>query len=208
MEVRFEDADDLDRLETDPEFTGKRSPAVVKGFRKVMQFIRAAVDERDFYAMKSLHFEKLQGARDHQRSMRLNDQWRLVVELESKEENKVVVVKGIEENPNPHIRRRITVTMTVPVNTSKPPSITGVIGQALVTVICGAVSNGHVVVTLLLTVLPLHWFWPVAEKARLPVMFLAPGRSADFTRIAERHPRLTLIVDHMSIVADVVKADL
>jgi proteic killer suppression protein len=97
MEVRFEDADDLDRLETDPEFTGKRSPAVVKGFRKVMQFIRAAVDERDFYAMKSLHFEKLQGARDHQRSMRLNDQWRLVVELESKEENKVVVVKGIED---------------------------------------------------------------------------------------------------------------
>jgi proteic killer suppression protein len=100
MEVRFDDDQDLDRLETDPGFTAGRPPAVVKGFRKVMQFIRAAADERDFYAMRSLHFEKLQGARDHQRSMRLNDQWRLIVELEgkgAKEEKKVVVVKGIED---------------------------------------------------------------------------------------------------------------
>jgi len=48
MEVRFDDDDDLDRLETDPAFTGGRPPAVVKAFRKVMQFIRAAADERDF----------------------------------------------------------------------------------------------------------------------------------------------------------------
>jgi toxin HigB-1 len=97
MEVRFDDADSLDRLETDPEFTGNRPPAVVKRFRKVMQFVRAAVDERDFYGMKSLHFEKLQGARDHQRSMRLNDQWRLVIEFDGKGEKKVIVVRGIED---------------------------------------------------------------------------------------------------------------
>ena len=46
--------------------------------------------------------------------------------------------------------------MTVPVNTSKLPSMTGVMGQALVTVICGDVTSGQTVVTLLLTVLPLH----------------------------------------------------
>ena len=57
MEVRFDDDDDLDRLETDPAFTGDWPPAVVKAFRKVMQFIRAAADERDFFAMRSLHFE-------------------------------------------------------------------------------------------------------------------------------------------------------
>jgi len=62
-----------------------------------MQFIRAAADERDFYAMKSLHFEKLKGARDHQRSVRLNDQWRLVLEFEGKGQTKVVVVKEIED---------------------------------------------------------------------------------------------------------------
>jgi predicted TIM-barrel fold metal-dependent hydrolase len=50
------------------------------------------------------------------------------------------------------------------------------------------------------------WFWPAAEKAGLPVMFLINGRSAQVVRIAERHPQLTLIVDHMGVTADVVKA--
>ena len=50
------------------------------------------------------------------------------------------------------------------------------------------------------------WFWPAAEKAGLPVMFLSPGQAGEFARIAERHPQLTLIVDHMGVSADVVKA--
>jgi hypothetical protein len=33
------------------------------------------------------------------------------------------------------------------------------------------------------------WFWPAAEKAGIPVMFLAPGNLPTFARIAERHPR-------------------
>ena len=78
MEVRYCDAT-LDRLETDPSFDGGWSQAVVRAFRKRMQAIRAAEDERAFYAMNSLHFEKLKGNRSHQHSMRLNDQWRLVL---------------------------------------------------------------------------------------------------------------------------------
>jgi predicted TIM-barrel fold metal-dependent hydrolase len=50
------------------------------------------------------------------------------------------------------------------------------------------------------------WFWPAAEKAGLPVMFLTPGRSAELAKVAERHPQLTLIADHMGVVGDVVKA--
>jgi len=50
------------------------------------------------------------------------------------------------------------------------------------------------------------WFWPAAEKARLPVMFLSPGRASEFARIAEHHPQLTLIVDHMGVNLDLVKA--
>ena len=96
MEVRFGD-DDLDRLETDPGFTGGHAPGVVKAFRKRMQFIRDAPDERDFYSMGSVRFEKLKGERDHQYSMRLNDQWRLILEFEGKHPNKVVVVVGIED---------------------------------------------------------------------------------------------------------------
>lgn len=43
------------------------------------------------------------------------------------------------------------------------------------------------------------WFWPAAEKAQIPVMFLAPGELSHFAAIAERHPALTLIVDHIGM---------
>jgi predicted TIM-barrel fold metal-dependent hydrolase len=45
------------------------------------------------------------------------------------------------------------------------------------------------------------WFWPAAEKAGLPVMFLTSGQTSLFANIAERHPQLTLIVDHMGVGA-------
>jgi len=37
-------------------------------------------------------------------------------------------------------------------------------------------------------------------------MFLSPGRASEFARIAERHSQLTLIVDHMGVNVDLVKA--
>ena len=43
------------------------------------------------------------------------------------------------------------------------------------------------------------WFWPEAEKAGLPIMFLAVGAVPRFARIAERHPQLTLVIDHMGL---------
>jgi predicted TIM-barrel fold metal-dependent hydrolase len=43
------------------------------------------------------------------------------------------------------------------------------------------------------------WFWPAAEKAGLPVMYLAYEQGPYFARIAERHPGLQLIVDHMGL---------
>ena len=95
MDFEFED-DELERLYTEPKFTGGYGQAIVKVFRKRMQLIRAAVDERDFYALKSLHFEKLEG-RGNQRSMRLNKQWRLIVELVEEGGRKTVRVIGIED---------------------------------------------------------------------------------------------------------------
>ena len=72
--------------------------AVVKMFRKRMQTIRAAEDERAFYALKSLRFERLKGDRSGQQSMRLNDQWRLVMEIEGAGTEKVVLVVSIEDH--------------------------------------------------------------------------------------------------------------
>ena len=96
MHVQFRHKD-LERLETDPEYTAGFSADVVKAFRKRMQLIRGARDERDFYALKSLHFERLAGKRHHQRSMRLNDQWRLILELQRNGEDTVVVIVKIED---------------------------------------------------------------------------------------------------------------
>ncbi len=96
MDVEFTDSD-LERLELEHNFTGGHSPEAVRGFRKVIQAIRAATDERDLYALKSLHFEKLKGDRQHQRSLRLNKQWRLIVEImDAKPKNKIVII-GIED---------------------------------------------------------------------------------------------------------------
>ncbi|MDD2325105.1 MAG: type II toxin-antitoxin system RelE/ParE family toxin [Alphaproteobacteria bacterium] len=92
MEVSFDDTD-LDELETNPRFFAGFSPPIVKGFRKVMQAIRSAKDERDLYKMRGLRFEKLQGDRQKQHSLRINDQMRLIVEIrESGQDRKIIAV--------------------------------------------------------------------------------------------------------------------
>ncbi|MBX9759604.1 MAG: amidohydrolase [Beijerinckiaceae bacterium] len=48
------------------------------------------------------------------------------------------------------------------------------------------------------------WLWPAAEKAGVPIMFLTGGTLPLFASIAERHPQLQLIVDHMGISSQVV----
>lgn len=80
MRVIFRTSD-MDRLETDADFDAGHAEAVVRAYRKRMQQIRAAVDERAFYALKSLRFKHLKGKRSHQRAVRLNDQWRLILEI-------------------------------------------------------------------------------------------------------------------------------
>lgn len=96
MEIIFKNAT-LDRLETEASFDGGLQEGLVKIFRKRMQQIRAAEDERDFYNLRSLRFEKLKGDRKHQYSMRLNDQWRLILEFDGKGQSKKTIVISIED---------------------------------------------------------------------------------------------------------------
>jgi proteic killer suppression protein len=96
MDVEFADQV-LERLEQEFQFTGGFSAEIVRAFRKRMQLIRGAMDERDFYQLKGAQFEKLKGERSHQRSMRLNKQWRLVLELGQAATVKTVKVVGIED---------------------------------------------------------------------------------------------------------------
>jgi proteic killer suppression protein len=96
MDVVFKD-EHLDRLETDASYDGGYEQAIVRSFRKRMQQIRAAADERDFYNQKSLRFEKLKGKRSHEHSMRLNDQWRLILEFKGAGRDKTIAVVCIED---------------------------------------------------------------------------------------------------------------
>ena len=92
MLVEFED-DDLRRLYEEAGFkiSGFGSD-LVRAFRKVLGLVQAAADERDLRAMRSLHFEKLQGRRADQYSMRLYRGARLVFRLKSRVDGKTVVV--------------------------------------------------------------------------------------------------------------------
>jgi len=88
---------DLAKVESDPKFTGGLTPALVKAFRKRMQSIRAAKSEFDLAAVRGNHFEKLKGSRSHQYSVRLNDQHRLILEIEGEGADHTIVVTGIED---------------------------------------------------------------------------------------------------------------
>ncbi len=94
--VEFKD-EDLARVEQERDYTAGFNKAIVKAFRKRMQAIRSAIDERDFYQMRSFNFEKLKGDRKNQYSMRLNDQWRLVLELVGEGNSKNLKIIGIED---------------------------------------------------------------------------------------------------------------
>jgi proteic killer suppression protein len=99
MDVSFKDQS-LDRLEIDATYSVGFGDAVVKAYRKAMQHIRAASDERTFYARRAFNFEKLKGKREGQYSMRLNNQWRLIVELHGEAPKKTVHIIEIADYHN------------------------------------------------------------------------------------------------------------
>jgi toxin HigB-1 len=82
FEIRFKD-ESLEKLQEENAKEDKAyPPGVGKRFRFTLNYIRRALSERDLYAMKGFRFEKLKGKREHQYSMKLNDQWRLILEME------------------------------------------------------------------------------------------------------------------------------
>lgn len=81
MDVEHAD-ESLKEIELNPKVScGQYEQAIVKGFRKRMQLIRAAADERELYAYRGNRFEKLSGDREGQYSMVLTGNWRLILKL-------------------------------------------------------------------------------------------------------------------------------
>ncbi len=88
---------DVEGLYTERKNAHKYPTEVVNGFFRVMAIIRNAVDERDLRAFRSLNYESLKGNRSHQNSLRLNQQWRLIVERHEDESGRVLWIIDIED---------------------------------------------------------------------------------------------------------------
>lgn len=78
MKVRFADKR-LALVETDRAHEVGLPVAVIIAARRKLRFLRAAKDERDLRAWKSLNFEKLEGGKKGERTIRLNKQYRIAL---------------------------------------------------------------------------------------------------------------------------------
>ncbi len=97
MLYRFREPEYEKLNDYDGHHTAKWAIGIVDRYRERILLIKNARDERDFYATKSLHFERLEGNRSHQYSMRLNIQWRLILELDKDGSATVVEIIKIED---------------------------------------------------------------------------------------------------------------
>lgn len=95
METEFA-SDDLRQLEN-PEHDGGFGREIARAYRRRLNFIRAAADERDLRKVRGNRFEKLKGNRSHQHSLRLNAQWRLIVEITPGTPKNTIRIVGIED---------------------------------------------------------------------------------------------------------------
>lgn len=97
MRIDFED-DDLRRLFTEPSFRLPRfGPDLARQYRKKVNFLVNATDERDIRGWKSLHLEKLEGDLAGQHSIRLNRQWRLLLRFERDDAGQLIVIISIDD---------------------------------------------------------------------------------------------------------------
>ena len=69
------------------------SPAVDKGFRKVIGKIAAANNELVLHQLGGLHYHKLKGDRSHEHALYITNTWRLIVErIEEEGETRLLVI--------------------------------------------------------------------------------------------------------------------
>jgi proteic killer suppression protein len=87
----------LARIETEEAAKTKLPVAVIRSVRRKLTVLRAAPDERTLRNWKSLHYEKLKGDLAGLRSIRLNDQFRMVFTLNEEANPPTVTITAIED---------------------------------------------------------------------------------------------------------------
>jgi len=85
--------DDLRRLYVEPGFHLKRYGLdLVRAYRKQVGLLAEVSGEAELRNFKSLRLEKLKGDRAGKHSIRLNEQWRLILQFRTDDDGKSVVV--------------------------------------------------------------------------------------------------------------------
>lgn len=93
LHVEYE-GKELRRLAGDPFYVPKRwGPDLVIAFRKVVQLVRAATDEKDLRSIRSLRLEQLPGGSRSQCSLKLNLSIALLLAFVAKGDRMVVVLE-------------------------------------------------------------------------------------------------------------------
>lgn len=90
-------SDELDKAETDARFRPPFAAGVLKAYRKQLNSLHSATDERDLRANKGLNFEKHRSLPGHH-TVRLNDQYRVLVRLEGEAPHKTLVIVAITDH--------------------------------------------------------------------------------------------------------------
>ena len=96
MEVEYGEKS-LALVETDRAADTKLPISVINSLRQKLVVIRAAPDERTLRSWKSLHYEKLKGDREGQRSIRINKQCRLVFTIDTDCKPNKITILGVED---------------------------------------------------------------------------------------------------------------
>ena len=96
MEIEFADPT-LALIETDEAGATRLPVAVIKSARRKLTVLRAATDDRTLRNWKSLHYEKLKGGREGERSIRINKQYRMVFTLDSETNPQTITVLAVED---------------------------------------------------------------------------------------------------------------
>jgi len=96
MDVIFSNTD-LAAIETKDAAKTKLPVAVIKSVRRKLTVLRAATDERTLREWKSLHYKKLQGGMDGYRSIRVNDKYRIVLQIDTDANPNILTIFSIED---------------------------------------------------------------------------------------------------------------
>src|SRR5262245_19470262 len=98
MIVEFQDSQKLVLVETERAAETSLSVSLINSLRNKLVVIRAAPDERTLRNWRSLHYEKMKRDKTGtQRSIRLNNQFRLIFNIDTQCKPNKITILGVED---------------------------------------------------------------------------------------------------------------